>query len=251
METIGVDLAAQAAGTAAVVVEWQASNARVAEFRTSLRNDQIVQLVESHPEARVGIDAPFGWPASFVKTVGEWERAGHWASETEPDIKPLRYRLTDFHVREKTERWPLSVSTDLISICAFRCAALLTALAGAEGVVRVGGRVVEVYPAAALNRWHLPSRKYKGPKPIARDLRIQLVASLEGLIPLTIAPVVRNACIASDHCLDALVSALVTRAACVGLTDPPPPDDNGTLFEEGWIELPTADSLRLLATAVP
>jgi hypothetical protein len=236
VETIGIDLAAQAAGTAAVVVEWQAPNARVAEFRTSLRNDQIVQLVESHPEARVGIDAPFGWPASFVKTVGEWVRAGHWASETEPDIKPLRYRLTDFHVREKTERWPLSVSTDLISICAFR----------PRWRARRRG-----LPSGSAQPLALPSRKYKGPKPIARDLRIQLVASLEGLIPLTIAPVVRNACIASDHCLDALVSALVTRAACVGLTDPPPPDDNGTLFEEGWIELPTADSLRLLATAVP
>ena len=209
-------------------------------------------MVESHPEARVGIDAPFGWPASFVKTVGEWERAGHWASETEPDIKPLRYRRTDFHVREKTERWPLSVSTDLISICAFRCAALLTALAGAEGVVRVGGRVVEVYPAAALNRWLSAVAEVQGSeadRPPTYASR--LVASLEGLIPLTIAPAVRNACIASDHCLDALVSALVTRAACVGLTDPPPPDDNGTLFEEGWIELPTADSLRLLATAVP
>ncbi len=136
---------------------------------------------------------------------------------------------------------PLSVSTDLISICAFRCASLLTAVAGEQEADRVGGRVVEAYPAAALNRLRLPFRGYNGPKTVASDLRRQLIGDLEKAIPLSLEPSAKAAYVDSDHCFDALVCALVARAASLGLTDKPRSDDMETVIREGWIELPTVD----------
>lgn len=43
--------------------------------------------------------------------------------------RELRYRATDYRVRQITGRWPLSVSTDRIGVAAMRCASLLDSLA--------------------------------------------------------------------------------------------------------------------------
>jgi hypothetical protein len=52
--------------------------------------------------------------------------------------------------------------------------------------------------------------------------------------------------VASDDCLDALLAALIARAAVRGLTVRPAPDDLELAREEGWIALPLADSLARL-----
>jgi hypothetical protein len=50
--------------------------------------------------------------------------------------------------------------------------------------------------------------------------------------------------------LDALVCALVTRAAALGLTRPVPLDEDAArIAREGWIHLPLSDSLGRLARA--
>jgi len=120
---------------------------------------------------------------------------------------------------------------------------------GQQGGARVGARIVEVCPAAALNRWGLPSRGYKDPTVIARDLRAQLIGDFESRIPVTIPPEAKAAFIENDHCLDALICALVARAATVGLTEAPPTQDLETILREGWIELPTSGSVELLVSA--
>ncbi len=49
-----------------------------------------------------------------------------------------------------------------------------------------------------------------------------------------------RACIDSDDCLDALVCAIVARAAERGLTEKPPPELKDEAEREGWIHLPEA-----------
>ena len=47
--------------------------------------------------------------------------------------------------------------------------------------------------------------------------------------------------------LDALVAALVARAAVIGCCEPIPPGDRALAMEEGWIALPRSGSLADLA----
>jgi predicted nuclease with RNAse H fold len=249
LRTLGIDLASQPKRTAAVVVEWDDSGGQghVTSVHRPVGDEEIVALVSEDPDVRVGIDAPFGWPTAFVDGIWRWERAGRW----QPDLglRDLRYRLTDLAVREAAGRFPLSVSTDRIGIPTFRCVQLLTRLAGPDGTVdRVGGRIIEVYPAAALRRWGLPSGGYKDDTTGALGVRAQLVADLARIGRLDVPSDIRSACLESDHCLDAVICALVARAAGVGLTDVPPPDRLETILREGWIEVPSADSLGLLAS---
>lgn len=58
---------------------------------------------------------------------------------------------------------------------------------------------------------------------------------------------VREKCLASDNAFDALVSALVARAAAKGLCESLPSDQREAAQHEGWIALPTQESLAKLA----
>jgi Protein of unknown function (DUF429) len=93
-----------------------------------------------------------------------------------------------------------------------RCASLLTRLAeeGLEVDRSGGGKLVEVYPAAALARWDIDSRGYKtGDK--AKAARERILDRLEDFAKgwLKLSEPVRGACVESDDALDAIVSALV------------------------------------------
>jgi hypothetical protein len=104
------------------------------------------------------------------------------------------------------------------------------------------GKLLEVYPAGALLRWGLPARGYKGEE--GQPARRQLVGHLIEAAPWLAAH--RAALAESDHALDALLAALVARAAAEALTDPAPPEHAERARREGWIHLPKRDSLRLL-----
>lgn len=60
-----------------------------------------------------------------------------------------------------------------------------------------------------------------------------------------------DACVKSDHLLDALVCALVARASAVGETDEVPPESMAAAAREGWIALPRSDSLSRLRRTDP
>ena len=55
--------------------------------------------------------------------------------------------------------------------------------------------------------------------------------------------------LASDHALDALVCALVARAAALGLVESVPERDREAARLEGWMALPMPDALRRVAAA--
>jgi hypothetical protein len=150
-----------------------------------------------------------------------------------------RNRVTDKAVRDITHLVPLSVAADRIAHTAMRCAGLLAQLAHkGQPVDRCGaGVVVEVYPAASIERWGLSHRGYKG-RGNAKSLG-QVVDALLAAAPwLTLGPY-ENKCRRSDDALDAVIAALTARAAMKGLVTAPSATQAATSSTEGWIALPT------------
>ena len=254
MRTLGVDLSAQPKKTAACLIRWNGGAVAVEELIVGCDDDALLDRMADADW--IGIDAPFGWPVRFVETIGDWEARRTWPAV---DKDELRFRDTDRFAR-KTARLPLSVSTDRIGICAMRCAELLTKLAERRGsgpIDRAGGdRVVEVYPGAALPLWSgeaadlkLDPGGYKGTKPNEVTKRERLLETLERAAPwLHIEAAERGLCVKSDDALDAVLCALVARAAERGLTTPPEDErESARAPVEGWIHLPRPGSLGALA----
>ena len=129
---------------------------------------------------------------------------------------------------------------------------LAEAAAAGEAIDRSGsGRFVEVYPAAALHVWGFPSRGYKRTK--GAEVRARLVSDLAERTAdwLTLSEEDQARCTASDDMLDALVAALVARAAASGRCEPMPTEDHELAQEEGWIALPQREALEQLARSTP
>jgi hypothetical protein len=283
MYTLGVDLAAQPKDTAYCLVQWLADMALVELPVVGADDEALLDAMET--AGWTGVDAPFGWPEPFVHAISHFRFFAEWP-EWAAEPAGLRYRETDRFVREtvKAERGvalaPLSVSSNWIAACAWRCARLLrlhrertgyeldriavplsSGMDGPPDEPRPGGLVrprgvVEVYPAGALAMWGLPHKGYKAggntTPQAARDRRAAILAALEAEASrLMLSSDVRNACLATDHALDALVSALVACAAATDDTIRPTLDIRDLAHSEGWIHLPESDSLgRLSARGV-
>lgn len=242
MKTLGIDLASHASRTAACIVEWGPTRATLAVLATSGTDDELIAMAEGCDG--IGIDAPFGWPEPFVEFVRGWHEGqrdapASWTSERRDE---LRYRVTDMHVARRGGRPPLSVSSDRIALPALRCTGLLHRL-GVEDRSG-GGRVNEVYPAAALRTWGLRADGYKGERrrEVLAALAHELLAATTWL---DVQPADRARLERDDNALDALACALVARAARLGLTEQPPPELHARAMREGWIAVPTVplDSL--------
>lgn len=249
MITVGIDLASQDDATASCRVEWIGGEARVSAPRCPQTDEDLIAAVETADFA--GIDIPFGWPDAFVQALTAYQAGGAW-----PDIRPAEfcYRVTDRHVMQRLKergkhRRPLSVASDRIAIPAMRAARLLTRVAArGKSVDRTSaGWLIEAYPAAALAIWDLPSQGYKGKE--CADKRASLFKMLQEKTHtwLRLDALVCSTCCASDHALDALIAALIARAAALGLCEPPAPEHAAVAAREGWIALPTPDALDRLA----
>jgi hypothetical protein len=70
---------------------------------------------------------------------------------------------------------------------------------------------------------------------------------LEALGPLVVSDEQRAEIVRTDHALDALICALVARAAATDRTRRPPPELRDVAAREGWIHLPDEGSLAELA----
>jgi predicted nuclease with RNAse H fold len=256
METsLGIDLASQNAKTAVCVIEWSGKAALAYRPRLGVDQpqDEIGWLVEAARFATsVGIDAPFGWPDPLVEAVSAWFVGDAWTYQAPDD---LRFRATDKRVIETTKVRPLSVSSDRIAVVAWRCARILTELRHGDRSVDRAGRdsVFEVYPAAALRCWGLNSKGYKNRGALAlrqaqEAARGKLLEHLHEKAAWLDLSAAWSACVESDHALDALIAALVARAAAMGLTVGPGRGEAERAAREGWIHLPRDESLgRLVA----
>jgi predicted nuclease with RNAse H fold len=241
MLTVGVDLAAEPEGTAIARLEWSHGRAGLRDLVLGANDQQIVDAIKRADKA--GIDCPLGWPRSFVEFVSTHQHGNvtvpvHLAGRDWR--RHLAYRLTDLAVHESTRRWPLSVAADRIGHTAMRAAGLLARLAAdGEPVDRTGaGVVVEVYPAASLRRWGLPSTRYKRKANLAG--LAELVDQLKKAADWLDLGAREALCRASDHAIDAVVAALTARAAIQGLVTVPAADQLDTARSEGWIAIPTS-----------
>lgn len=243
MITLGVDLAAQPERTATCRICWDGKSAVVASLSMGATNRDLHCMFRRAD--KIGIDAPFGWPACFVRAIYLNSTSTVWPTV---DVSRLRFRKTDQVVKERLRRWPLSVSSDLIAVPAMRAARLLAETAATGEVIdrSGGGRFVETYPAAALSMWRFPSQRYKGTK--GTEVRAQIIRELARKTSswLTLTEEDLSQCRASDDMLDALVAALVARAAAIGCCEPIPDDDLDLAAEEGWIALPQSNTLERL-----
>jgi hypothetical protein len=240
MLTLGIDFAAQPKNTAICEIHWTQDAAFVTKMRCNVSDEALCELIGSSDKA--GIDVPLGWPLGFVRSVRRYSAHRKWLGLT---TKKLQFRSTDFFIHSKTGRWPLSVSSDRIGIATFRVANLIHQL-GEEVNLDGSGKLVEVYPAAALRIWGYDATGYK--KKDGAQKRCELAQKLVGRTAqwLHIRNEQNQLCNASDNALDALVAALVARASACRLTEPLPSALKRRAGIEGWIALPMENSLDLL-----
>lgn len=260
MRTVGVDLSATKARTASVAIEWGDGEALVGEAGLRLGRAELVRRLAQGDW--VGVDAPFGWPQAMVDAVHVYADRGLWP---EPDKSEFRFRRTDQHVHDMVlietgeKFWPMSVASDRLALTAWRAAQLREDGFRGSGIrFDRGGadRVLEVHAAASLLLWGLSGSGYKTSQDTERrsaeaEVREGLIAAIEEKAPwLSWAANAREACIRSDDALDAMVAALVARAAALGLTAGPEAADAELASAEGWTHLPQRGSLAQLAGRV-
>jgi predicted nuclease with RNAse H fold len=242
METIGIDVSSQPLGTASCLITWNRGSAEILQVEPSL-DDQRFDSVLAEPVDKVGLDVPLGWPTGFIDAIVR-HRRGEPFGETETDH--LVRRETDRWVWKNTLQLPLSVTTDRIAYPAMRVARLLGSLSGFSADRSGGGKVVEVYPAAALRVWELEYRRYKRDK--GRDVLIAILKQLRSRSPwLSASDAIWSEIIRHDHAFDALICSLVARAHALGRCHPIPHDQRETARHEGWIAVPIAGSFEELA----
>lgn len=238
--TAGIDLSASPKTTAICRIRWRGASA-VAEFESSHGTDErIAETIRS--SERTGIDAPFGWPQPFVDALVGHAKGRRWpgrGKSPEGFRRQLRLRRTD-EVVAAAGVTPLSVSTEKLGVTAMRCALALDAAQQAGAAIDrsgVTGAVCEVYPAASLNAWGVDRKGYK--QADNPDARRRILRSLRSRFPgLEVDGALT---VATDHALDALISAIVARAVLDRGTNRPSGVDLELARVEGWIHLPRSD----------
>ena len=246
MIVVGIDLAAQPASTGVVVLEPVGTGRWRASVPVAPADDAL--LIELGARAdQVGLDAPLGWPEPFVEAVAAHQRIEPWPGTD--DRRPLTHRRTDDVVVAHGWGRPMSASADRLGSVAMRAALLQRDWAQHwDGPApRDGsGRLAEVYPAAALRAWQIPAVGYKATGARAADapgVRAGVVEELSrrcaGWLDLS---AVGAAAVASDHLLDAVLSALVAVAVRSGGTlGPRDAEERRLALLEGWIHVPTVE----------
>lgn len=243
MRTVGVDLAAADAGTAVATISWTSGAARVDSLVLGASDAEVVTAASG--AAKVGIDCALGWPDDFVAFV-----AAHADGDVAPDggaewRRTLAYRETDRVVRDRTGRWPLSVSTDRLGLTALRCAGLLGRLAAAGvDVDRAGdGDIAEVYPGASLRLWGFDTARYR----VEPEARMRLLDALRAAAPWLDTAGKDALMIRSGDAFDAVVAALAARAVALERTTIPDAAQLPRARREGWVHLPDGVLADLVA----
>lgn len=240
MKYVGIDLAAEAKRTGIAVIDEGRSGCVVESVCVGADDEALVEAIQGAD--RGGVDVPVGWPETFVDFIAaQTEGALRAPESTGRDWRrSLTMRNTDLEVHRRTGLVPLSVVADRIAHAALRWAGIEARLnALGVDVSRDGSGVIcEVYPAAALKRWSMPFRGYKG-----RDnaqSRHELVTTLSDAFRWLEWTDHKEMCSRDDNALDAVLAALIARQVAKGACEGPPDELRETVRTEGWIWLPEA-----------
>jgi hypothetical protein len=272
MITVGIDLASDSdpGRTAVCRIRWTRGRAEILSAECCTRAQRcdrdFVRRLATDAD-HVGIDVPLGWPDAFVKALDDHRRGQSWATTGTDDLS-LRLRRTDHHtakyVKEQTGKScnPLSVSSSWIAIPAMQASRLLSGLGSDLDRSGQSGKIVEVYPKAALMLWFCTStespgeprqafaiERYKDDGETGHEVRSKIVDHLVEMSGgrLVVADDVRKNCQTKDDPLDALIAALVARANAVRqCADIPPDVDQAQARSEGWIALPKPGTFHRL-----
>lgn len=226
--TLGIDLATQRRNRAVCELTWHDEERyATVRFIDEESNDlgTLIRHITRDDVTRVGIDVPFGWPVPFIDHLAA-HKSSRWLSETAvgEHRRRLCLRVTDLVSRAvvgaegREAVGVLSVSTDRLGATAMVMADLEDRLRrqGTVAINRAGDGpepMIEVYPAAALSLWQLPSRGYKdgAADRAARARRRNIVTELARKFDFLRWDQQQDDCIDSDHRLDALLCALMAR----------------------------------------
>jgi predicted nuclease with RNAse H fold len=240
----GLDLAAEPKGTAIAVIDWDSKKARLVSLDLGADDDLALRIALD--VEKIGIDCALGWPMEFVSFLNEHQDLKSKPVPFDGDLdlrRKLAHRETDRAVREITGKWPLSVSTDRLGMTAIRCAGLLSVFGAHFDVDRSGGgKVVEVYPGAALRHWLVETSGYRN----SAIVRARLIEQLRGLAPWLDLGSFQELMVESCDAFDSVFAALAARAAERGLSNAPNPTQLPIAKVEGWIHLPKGELEALL-----
>lgn len=249
----GIDWATKPKNRALVQLQYDSSTARarVTKIEQQLPHDMIAQIVNDPAIQVVGVDIPFGWPASFVEFVGHWSATYRPQASRPGMAKHFSYRTTDLFVQETLGKWPLSVSSERIALGAFAWAQyvqehrLHQRIDCGSGRIGEGPTIIEVYPAATLAALsHSVTLKIKGYKKDA-SIRRTLLDALFNEFKVDCADEERLKLVSqgtdSDK-TDAFIAAL-TALIYAGVPGRsihnPTPEQKDSAQHEGWIFFPT------------
>lgn len=235
--SLGIHLGASPRSTFACMIDWPheggLGHPHVHAAIGNLTDDALLGQLQQANDV-VGIDAPFGWPSAFVDFVALYQHpllqgAPHLNWNNPAAVQAHRRRATDQALRAQLPN-PLPALFDerVFGAVTLRCANLLVAAgvhnrSGAQGVF-------EVYSRGALEVWVGGVGRYGAD----RGLREQIVVALGAALGVPLDPQFWG----NRGRLDALVAALVARAASVGLTHPPPGGLLAQAAVEGWTHMP-------------
>jgi predicted nuclease with RNAse H fold len=246
--TAGIDLAAEPKGTALALIDWSDRSGKLVDLKVGVADSVIVEDVSN--AGKIGIDCALGWPMEFVDFVSNHNDPNAKSHQVEGGMdwrRRLSYRETDRAVRARTGRWPLSVSTDRLGLTAMRCAGLLGRLekTGIQIDRSGAGVVAEVYPGATLRVWGFDTTGYRKSVDERKRLLGQILEQANWLDTSSFESLMLESCDA----FDAVIAALASRAAFLGLSEPPTQSQMPQARIEGWIALPVGKISELIAAA--
>jgi len=234
---IGIDAATQPERTGLAIGQWDGTTLRVGQtHRPTGPADQLACLAAWLPADRpclIAVDAPLGWPMGLADAL----RTHQAGQPVAAGADHLFRRRTDQAIQERLGKRPMDVGADRIARTAHAALALLGALAQRSDCAiepawspQYGSSPasIEVYPAATLTALGLTASGYKGAN---RTVREGLLHSLPDWLHLP-APA-KEATIASDHVMDAVITLVAAADFLAGRC--PPPDDPERAHREGWI----------------
>lgn len=141
-------------------LEKDAGVINIIDIYYSISNDDARHWCAPDGNDVVAVDIPFAWPKYFREFVSKWIPFDHSnrAVSQPPDSTTFRYRTTDRFVHDRTNKWPLSVSSQLFALGAREWAEVVHS-GSLDSQIVVTKRslphkrkpyIVEVYPGATL-----------------------------------------------------------------------------------------------------